>query len=181
MVHGLEMRHGLMCGCIMRPMEAAIRGPIVKVFSVVLSPEVEVFLVEVSLSTFNIEGPFRQYYRLHKATRVQVRLREARISGIQVLVASSLASEHGFSASGTFGSDPKAFRLIWAFERLSLYGLSVDFGVNLVKTTSDGHFIDSIESEMLSQLGKHFAFTELRMNSGVSLKFELWLVIDSPL
>ncbi|MCD9641273.1 hypothetical protein HAX54_027364, partial [Datura stramonium] len=55
-----------------------------------------------------------------------------------------------------------------AFGRLSLCALSVDFGVYLVKKTSDGHFLDSIESEMLFPLGRHirFAFMELQMNFG---------------
>ncbi|MCD9560231.1 hypothetical protein HAX54_018734 [Datura stramonium] len=37
----------------------------------------------------------------------------------------------------------------WAFGRFSLCGLSVDFGVHIVKTTFDGRFVDSIDSEIL--------------------------------
>ncbi|MCD7455794.1 hypothetical protein HAX54_029648, partial [Datura stramonium] len=52
----------------------------------------------------------------------------------------------------------------------------IDFGVHLVKTTSDGRFIDSIESGVLFPLEKHirFAFTTLQMNSGCP--FEVGIV-----
>ncbi|MCD7456644.1 hypothetical protein HAX54_032552, partial [Datura stramonium] len=46
---------------------------------------------------------------------------------------------------------PKTFGLIWAFERLSLCGLSVDFGVHLVKATSNGHFVDSLQSAIAAR------------------------------
>ncbi|MCE0480717.1 hypothetical protein HAX54_037809, partial [Datura stramonium] len=45
--------------------------------------EVEVFLVEVTLSTFNLAGPFRWYYKLDREAKVQVRLHEACSLGIQ--------------------------------------------------------------------------------------------------
>ncbi|MCE3050225.1 hypothetical protein HAX54_046693, partial [Datura stramonium] len=50
---------------------------------------------------------------------------------------------------------PRLSDSFWAFGRLFLCGLSIDFIVHLVKTTSNGHFIDSIESRMLFLLGKH--------------------------
>ncbi|MCE5166458.1 hypothetical protein HAX54_019741, partial [Datura stramonium] len=41
------------------------KRPFIKVFLVVLSPKVEVLLVEVTLNTFNLAGLFRRHYKLH--------------------------------------------------------------------------------------------------------------------
>ncbi|MCD7464141.1 hypothetical protein HAX54_052186 [Datura stramonium] len=51
---------GLSRGHVMRPIGVAKRGPAVRVFSMVLSPEVGFSLVEVTLSTFSFAAQFRQ-------------------------------------------------------------------------------------------------------------------------
>ncbi|MCE3215387.1 hypothetical protein HAX54_002242, partial [Datura stramonium] len=92
MFHELEMRHGLTRRCVVRPIEAAKRSPVVRVFSVVLSPE-ENFMVEVTLNTFGLAGLFRRHYKLHREARVHVKLHKAHIPSIQVMVASLMQQD----------------------------------------------------------------------------------------
>ncbi|MCD9641274.1 hypothetical protein HAX54_027365, partial [Datura stramonium] len=58
--------HWLLRGYVVRPMEVTTRGPIARVVLVVLTPDVGVFLVEVILYTFILEGLFRKHYRLQR-------------------------------------------------------------------------------------------------------------------
>ncbi|MCD7473018.1 hypothetical protein HAX54_014554, partial [Datura stramonium] len=59
-----------------------------------------------------------------------------------------------FPSFGVFRVEmvPRLSDSFWAFGQLSIRGLSVDFGVHLVKMTYDGYFINSIESKMLFTL-----------------------------